>query len=182
MAVVANPIVQSFKFQVESSKSEAKAFNFELGTWNSIEDSLAHVTLRAVREERDDALACAESFGDTPRCGCRRAGRASAENAFGAREFAHRGEGFGVCDGDDLVGQRAVEVRRDELALSDAFETVEARLAASENRADRLDKSAVDIGVNFFYRARDSGERTGGATAKDNGVNAPVHLFDDLAR
>src|SRR2546423_2295118 len=182
MAVVEKPIVPSSKFQVPSPRLKLLTLNLELGTCNSIEDSLAHVALSAVGEERDDALACAESFGDTS-CGCgSSAGRAAAEDAFGARELAHRCEGFGVCDGDDLVGQRAVEVRRDELALADAFESVEARLATSEYRADRLDERAVDFRVDLLYRACDSCERAGGAAPQDDRVNAPVHLLDDLAR
>src|SRR5215217_300096 len=89
-----------------------------------VKDSLAHVALRPVGEERDDALARAEPFGNFSGRSRGRAGRAAAEDALGAREFADGGERFGVRDCDDLVGRAAVEVRRDELALADAFEPV----------------------------------------------------------
>src|ERR1044071_4599706 len=82
-----------------------------------IKDSLAHVALRAVGEERDDALARAQAFGDFSGRRRGRAGRAAAEDALAAREFADGGEGFGVRNCDDLVCDVAVEVRGDELAL-----------------------------------------------------------------
>src|SRR5215207_4538234 len=93
-----------------------------------IKDSLAHVALGAVGEERDDALARAEAFGNSPGRGGGCAGRAAAQDALGARQLPHGGERLYVRDGDDLVGHVAVEVRRDELALADAFEPVGARL------------------------------------------------------
>src|SRR2546421_11221377 len=113
------------------------SYHLSLITYHLIEDSLAHVALRAVGEERDDALARAEPFGHFPRRRGGSAGRAAAEDAFGAREFAHGREGFGVRDGDDLVGRLRVEVGRDELALADAFEAVEAGRAAAEDGAFR---------------------------------------------
>ena len=110
-----------------------------------IKDSLAHVALGAVGEERDDAFAGAESFGHLSRGGGGRAGRASAEDALGARQFAHGRESLLVRDGDDFVGRVAVEVRRDELALADAFESVEARTASAEDGAFGLDEYAVEL-------------------------------------
>src|ERR671927_1163703 len=86
-----------------------------------VEDSLAHVTLGAVGEEGDDALALAQPLGHPARGGGGGAGRAAAEDALGAGQLAHRGESLCVRDGQDLVGRLAVEVRRDELALPDAF-------------------------------------------------------------
>src|SRR5215218_7085656 len=109
-----------------------------------IKDSLAHVALGAVGEERDDALARAEAPCDFPGRRGGRAGRAAAEDALGAREFADGRESLRVRDGDDLVGQVSVEVRRDELALADAFEAVGAGLASAEDGALGLDERAED--------------------------------------
>src|SRR5437588_2388017 len=147
-----------------------------------VKNPLAHVTLRAVGEERDDALARAESCGHFPRRGGGGAGRAAAEDALRARQFAHRGEGFGVRDGDDLVRRLRVEVRRDELALADAFEAVEAGRAAAEYGAFGLDERAVNFGVDPLDGTRDARERACGAAPQDDRVNAPVRLLDDLLR
>src|SRR5215212_8703562 len=113
-----------------------------------IKDSLAHVTLGAVGEERDDAPARTQVLGDLPGRRGGRAGRAAAEDALGAREFADGRERFGVADGDDFVGRVAVEVRRDELALADAFEPVGAGLAAAEDGALGLDEHAVNFRID----------------------------------
>src|SRR5215207_4836953 len=190
IAFVAKPIVENSKFQVASSKFKVKntlaAFNFELATLNlqlsSVEYSLTHVALGPVGEERDDALARAEALSDFARCRCRRAGRAAAEDAFGARQLADCREGFRVRDCDDFVRRLPVEVGRDELALSDAFEPVEARLAAAEYRAFGLDERAVDARVNLLQGARDARERSRGAAAEYERVHAPFGLFDYLAR
>src|SRR5215212_1842472 len=126
-----------------------------------VKDSLTHVALGPVGEERDDALACAEASRDFARGGGCRAGRAAAEDAFRARKLADCGEGFRVGDCDDFVRRLAVEVGRDELALAYAFESVEARLAAAEDGAFGLYERAVDVRVNAPYGARDAGESSG---------------------
>src|SRR5918912_4066101 len=89
-----------------------------------IKDSLTHVALGAVGEERDDALALTQPFRDLPRRRGGRAGRAAAEDAFGARQLADGRESLQVGDGQNFVGRVAVEVRRDELALADALQTI----------------------------------------------------------
>src|ERR1044072_3810089 len=147
-----------------------------------IKDSLTHVALGPVGEERDDALACAEALCDSARRGGRSAGRAAAEDAFGARQFADCREGFRVGDCDDFVRRLPVEVGRDDLALAYAFEPVEGRLAAPEYRAFGLDERAVDFGVNLFDGARDARKSPGRAAPEDECVNAPFGLFKYLAR
>src|SRR5215213_5594564 len=132
-----------------------------------VKNPLAHVALRPVGEERDDALARAETFGDLPGRRGGRAGRAAAEDALGAREFADGRERFGVRNCDDLIGRAAVEVRRDELALADAFEPVGAGLASAEDGAFGLDEHAVDFRVDLLDGGRDPRERAGRAAAED---------------
>src|SRR4051812_2042915 len=110
----------------DESKTSWLNSSFIIHHSSLVKNSLAHVALRAVGEERDDALACAEPFGDLSGRRGGGAGGAAAEDAFGAREFADGGERLGVRNCDDLVGHVAVEVRGDELALADAFEPVRA--------------------------------------------------------
>src|SRR5215218_8968992 len=141
-----------------------------------VKDSLAHVTFGAVGEERDDALARAEAFGDSPGRGGGRAGRAAAEDAFGARQLPHGGESLRVRDGDDLVGRVAVEVRRDELTLADAFEAVGAGLPAPQYRAFGLDEHAEDLRVDLLDGVRDARERAGRAAAQNQSVNLSARL------
>ncbi len=69
-----------------------------------------------------------------------RARARSRQHTFDRRQLLHHVEGIMIVDGDDLVGERAVECLGDE-AGADAFHFVLAFLAAAQHRALRLNRN-----------------------------------------
>src|SRR3954470_2560784 len=57
-----------------------------------------------------------------------------------------------------------------------------ARFAAAEDGAFGLDDSAVKVRQAFAKEARDTGECTAAAGARDEGIDAPFHLLPDFRR
>src|ERR1041385_2037042 len=86
-----------------------------------VKNSLATISLGAVRKNRDDAFATAKSFRNLIRRSSSSARRPAAEQSFNFGNLLQRRANLIVLDHQDLVRQRGVEDLRDEIALADAF-------------------------------------------------------------
>src|SRR6185369_4533456 len=76
--------------------------------------------------------------------------------------------------------ERAVEVVRYE-RRADALEPVRIGGAAAERRALAFDRVADAFGKDLREVAGDAGERSAGTGTDDDGVDATLHLLDELA-
>src|SRR6185295_3295474 len=86
-----------------------------------VKNSLAAISLSAVRKNRDDAFARAKSFRNLVRRGGRSARRPAAEQSFEFGNVLQRRANLFILDHQDLVRQRGVEDLGNKIALADAF-------------------------------------------------------------
>src|SRR5579875_1196448 len=73
-----------------------------------VHEKVVQVLFALVVQDRDDGLEFAMLFADTARRDDVRAGTRSAEQAAGARELAHFGDGFGARDAGRVTHEVAV--------------------------------------------------------------------------
>src|SRR5215217_2116439 len=147
-----------------------------------IKNSLAAISLSAVRKNRDNAFARAKSFRNFVRRGGSGARRPAAEQSFQFRNLLQRRANFVVLDHHDLVGESRVKDLWNKIALADAFDFLWSRWSAAVNRSFRFYKNTKHVGIVFSNRTRDAAKRARSSRANHDGVDVAVHLFDDLAR
>src|SRR6185295_9775518 len=102
-----------------------------------VKNSLAAISLGAVRKNRDDAFARAKSFRNFIRRGGGSARRPAAEQSFQFGNVLQRRANLVVLDHQDLVCQRGIEDLRNKIALADAFNFLWSRWFAAVNRSFR---------------------------------------------
>src|SRR5689334_3974842 len=136
MAVVANPILSLL-----------------------VKNSLAAISLGAVRKNRDDAFARAKSFGNFIRRGGGSARRPAAEQSFEFGDLLQCRANLLVLDHQDLVRQRGVEDLRNKITLADTFNLLWSRWIAAVNRSFRFYQNTKHITIVFSNGTRDTAER-----------------------
>src|SRR5690606_13775872 len=126
------------------------------GGWGKV--TSGEVTLAAVAEDGDDALAGAHALGDFEG-GVDVGARGGADQeAFLPGEAAEHAVGRQVGHRHDLVDQAAIEHRRDE-ARAEALDGVEARAAAREDGAGaRLDGDDAHVRPALLQEPADAGD------------------------
>src|SRR6185369_14228718 len=122
-----------------------------LGATSLVKDSLAAITFCAVRKNRDDALSRTEPFGDLVRGVRSGPRRPAAEQTFESCNLLQRRANLVVLDHHDLIRQRSVKDRRNEIALADAFNFLWSRWSAAVNRSFGLDQYAKHFAILFSH-------------------------------
>src|SRR6185369_14419163 len=136
MAVVANPILSLL-----------------------VKNSLAAISLGAIRKNRDDAFARAKSFGNFIRRGSSSARRPAAEQSFQFGDLLQCRANVLVLDHQDLIRQRGVEDLRNKITLADAFNLLWSRRVAAVNRSFRFHEDTKHVAIVFSHGTRDTAER-----------------------
>src|SRR5215210_5852460 len=100
-----------------------------------VKNSLAAISLGAIRKNRDDAFARAKSFRNFIRRSGSSARRPAAEQPFQFGNLLQRRANLVVLNHHDLVSESGVEDPRNKIALADAFDFLWSRRSAAVNRS-----------------------------------------------